>query len=221
MAHTQAAGAMLNRVGTNTGIGGPSSTPTFSKGDISLDVNGNAWIYGYNGTGSTIVTGQVAVSYAGAMTTGTGAIIDKDVADGKYYWARLLEGGVGLAQDATATITFAAGATNVSTVTITWKDRAGNTLKGVRTFDVYLSDSSAGSGITSTAISGELVATTGNSLTTVTSHKRWTVQCASTGIFVGSLTDTAKSASLYVCVMDPQAGLSIVSASATATGSYG
>lgn len=221
MAHTQAAGAIRNAVGVNTGIGGPSATKMFGLGETVLDVNGNTWIYCKNSTGSTITAAQVAVSYAGALTTGTGAVIDKDVADGYYYWARLLEGGIGLAQDATATVTFAAGAANVCTVTITWKDRAGNTLKGVRTFDVYLSDASSGAGITATAASGELVATTGTSLTTVTSHKRWTVQCASTGIFVGSLTDTAKTQGYYICVNDPQAGLPIVSASATVTGSYG
>lgn len=221
MAHVQAAGAMRTVVGVNTGVKGPSADRKFALGEVSLDSQGNAWIYCQNTSGSTISAGQVAASYAGALTTGTGAVIDKDVAHTEYYWARLLDAGVGPAQDLVPTITFAAGAANVCTVTITWKDKAGNTVKGVRTFDVYLSGAATGAGIATTGVSGELVATTGTSLTTVTTHKRWTVQSAATGIFVGSLTDTEKSVGLYICVNDPQAGVPVVAAAATAAGSYG
>lgn len=213
--------AMATLVGMNTGTGGPTSTRLFALGQTTLDIYGRAWVYGKNSTGSTLSSGQIAVTSAGAMSTGNGFSIDKDVADGKYYWARILEGGIGLQSDAVPTITFAAGAANVCTVTITWKDRDGNTVQGVRAFDVYLSDASTGAGLTGTAISGELVATTGSSLATVTTHKRWTVATATTGVFVGSLTDTAKSANLYICAIDPQTGLPIVSASKTVTGSYG
>lgn len=213
--------AMATVIGMNTGTGGPSTSRMFALGQTTLDVYGRAWVYGKNSTGSTLSAGQIAVSSSGAMTTGNGFAIDKDVPTGYHYWSRSLESGIGLQSDAVPTITFAAGATNVCTITVTWKDRDGNTVKGVRAFDIYLSDSSAGAGLTSTAISGEVVATTGSSLATVTTHKRWSVASAATGIFVGSMTDTSKSANLYVCVIDPQAGLPVVSASATVTGSYG
>ncbi len=218
--NTAANAAMQSQIGANTGTGGPSTARRFALGQTMLDVYGNVWIYGKNGTGSTITAGQVAISYAGAITTGNGAVSDKDIPDGYYYLVRNLEGGIGLEQDLVPTIAFAAGAANVCTVTITWKDRAGNTVKGVRQFDVFLSDSSAGAGLAATGASAELVATTGSSIATVTSHKRWTVQSASTGIFVGSLTDTVKSP-YYIAVIDPQAGLPVVSASATVTGSFG
>lgn len=219
--NTAANAAMRDAVGANTGTGGPHSTRMRGLGETYLDMYGNAWIYGKNSTGSTLSAGQIAASYSGAFTTGTGAVIDKDVADGKYYEARLLEAGIGLTSDVVPTVAFAAGAANVCTITVTWKDRSGNTVKGVRAFDIYLSDAATGAGLTSSAISGEVVATTGASLATVTTHKRWTVQSAATGIFVGSMTDTAKTQGLYVCVVDPQTGLPIVSASATVTASYG
>lgn len=212
--------AMVSQIGANTALGGPHATRQMALGQTMLDIYGNAWIYGLNSSGSTISAGQCAVSYAGAMTTGTGAVVDKDVADGHHYMARLLEGGIGLEQDLVPTIAFVPGASNVCTVTITWKDRAGNTIKGVRMFDVFLSDSSAGAGLAATGASAELVATTGSSVATVTTHKRWTVQSAATGIFVGSLTDTVKSP-YYICVADPQTGLAVASATATVTGSFG
>jgi HAE1 family hydrophobic/amphiphilic exporter-1 len=48
-------------------------------------LGGRVWVYGKNSTGSTLSAGQIAVSSSGAMTTGNGFAIDKDVPTGYHY----------------------------------------------------------------------------------------------------------------------------------------
>ena len=101
-------------------------------------------------------------------------------------------------------VTTAAGANNVSTVTVTAKDSDGNTLVGAYVFDLYFAENAAGTTITSTTYSGSRVAPTGAIVTTITAKKHFKLTTdATTGTFVGSLTDTAETASQYAVAVNP------------------
>ena len=103
----------------------------------------------------------------------------------------------------TVTITAAAGASNVSTIVVTVKDANGATVAAVHQLELFFSaDSGGATGNTGTAYSGTLVAGTGVLLETITAKKHFSILTAATGIFSGSLTDSAKTAD-YACVPRP------------------
>lgn len=110
----------------------------------------------------------------------------------------------------TVTVTAVAGATNVSTVTVTVKDLAGNTVPGVHWLDLITTSDAAGTTISGTAYSGTLVATTGTILVTPVAKHAFLIATDATGVFIGSLTDTAKTAD-FVAVKKPVSGGIIVS----------
>jgi hypothetical protein len=91
-------------------------------------------------------------------------------------------------------------------MTVTAQDRSGTTMTGVRELELWFSDSPTSGVLTSTAYSGTLVAVTGALLTTLTAKKHFTVVTDATGVFVGSLTATAKPATEYVWVRKPIGG---------------
>lgn len=113
----------------------------------------------------------------------------------------------------TVTITAVAGAANVSTVTVTVKDANGNTVTGVHWLELITTSDAAGTTISTTSYSGSLVAGTGALLITYTAKHAFRIATADTGIFVGSLTDTAKTAD-YIVVRKPMGGGVVVSAAA-------
>lgn len=121
------------------------------------------------------------------------------------------------------TITFAitAAGANVSEVTVTVKDGAGSTVAGVHHFDIYLTDSATGAGLTGTTASGTVTAkaASGVVLSTYTAKKALRVQTLATGVFVLEITDTAKSG-FFVAAVVPVTGRVVVSAQLV-TGSYG
>lgn len=227
--NTAANPAMHFPIGMNTGTNSPHTKRMFHPLEVGVGVGGSVWIYVFNNSGATISAGTVGVvraSISGTSTNtlvsgGTGFTIDKDVADQTWYFARSSEGGLGLQDAAYPTISFAAGATNKVRYTVTWKDSAGTTIAAPRAFRMFLSDSAAGAGLTSTAASGEIVAVTGSNIATITTHKEWSVEAAASGIFVGDLTDTAKTQGYYLCVVQPENGVVVVSSTATVTASYG
>jgi hypothetical protein len=93
-----------------------------------------------------------------------------------------------------ATAVVAAGAANVSLVTITARNPNGSPVPGAM-FDVYLSDSTAGDNLTGTTASGTVVNNgAGQDLETVTAKKHLRVQAGSAGTYVLEITDTAKTA---------------------------
>lgn len=110
----------------------------------------------------------------------------------------------------TVTVTAVAGASNVSTITVTVKDAAGATVAAVHHLRLYFSASAVGANVTSTSYSGTLVAGTGALIATHTAAKVFDIATAATGIFVGSLTDTAKTAD-YVAVVPPLGAVPVVS----------
>ena len=129
----------------------------------------------------------------------------------------LIVAGLNIGGAAVLPVTFgfspAAGSTNVANVTITPKDGKGNTLTGVRSLEVWLSDSAAGAGLTATTASGTVQAKSGEGtvLTALTAKKHIALQTKAAGTFVLEITDSAKTG-FYVCVKNPLTGLAAVSA---------
>lgn len=120
---------------------------------------------------------------------------------------------------ASATFAAAAGGANVSEVTVTVKDAAGNTLAGVHTFDLWLSDAASGAGLTGTTASGtvQAKASSGTVLAALTAKKALRVQTKADGTFVLEITDTAKTG-FYV---GASIGSKTVVSAQLVTGNYG
>jgi hypothetical protein len=112
-------------------------------------------------------------------------------------------GGIVGAADATqSTISAAAGASNVSTVTVQLKDAAGTDVSKVTPFEVYASSAADGLTLASAASTGFSVASGGLSRangTAVTTSIR--AVSSATGGCVLSLTDTGKATSYLVLVL--------------------
>lgn len=111
----------------------------------------------------------------------------------------------------TVTIGIAAGGANESVVTVTVKDAAGSTVAAVHWLELITVSDTAGTTISTTAYSGSLVASTGALLSTHVDKHHFLVATAATGIFVGTLTDTAATAD-YIAVKRPLGAGVIVSA---------
>jgi predicted RecA/RadA family phage recombinase len=113
----------------------------------------------------------------------------------------------------------AAGAANVTEVTITVKDAANNTVAAVHHMDVWLSDDAAGEGLTGTTASGTVTnkAASGIVLSTYTAKKALRVQTLKTGVFVLEITDTAKTAFKVCASLNGKAVVGLT----LATGNYG
>lgn len=114
---------------------------------------------------------------------------------------------------ASVTIALAAsGTTDGMQITITVVDGAGNTIAAAHCLEVWISESSAGAGLTADSYSGTVTATTGAILTAFTAKKHFSVVTAATGIAVLLAVDSANPADQYVCVRNPLTGRVIVSA---------
>lgn len=115
----------------------------------------------------------------------------------------------------------AADGANVTAVTMTVKDGAGNALSRVHQFDIWLSDDADGEGHTAVTASGNVTnkAASGLVVATQVAKKALTIQTLKTGVFVLSITDTAKTA-FKVCARVPGTGVTIVGLT-LATGDYG
>lgn len=117
------------------------------------------------------------------------------------------------------TVALAAGANNVMGVTITVKDEDGNTVTGVHMLEVWATSLSTGLNLTAAAFSGDLVASAGYILASITAKKHWRILTAATGIFTGNLTDTAEPQDQYIAVKNPaSAGITV---SAISAGKFG
>lgn len=133
------------------------------------------------------------------------------------FTGRVTHGGI---IPASATLTPAAGASNVCLVTIQLKDAGGTNLATSRNIDVWLSDAATGIGLTATTASGAVAAgASGTDMFTYTSKKHLKVQTTAAGVYILSITDTAKTG-FYVCCQLSGAGNNQVSAQLV-TGNYG
>lgn len=119
------------------------------------------------------------------------------------------------------TVAIAAGAANVCTITVTAKNAAGETVLGLHEFMLTTSSAATGAGISTVAYSGTIAAVTGTIINTLIAKHQFICQTdPTTGTWVGSLTDTAKTEGETFVVKKPITSLCTVSA-ATATASYG
>lgn len=119
------------------------------------------------------------------------------------------------------TVTIAAGAANVCTITVTAKDAANATVVGLHEFVLTTSSAASGAGISTVAYSGTIAAVTGTIINTLIAKHQFICQTdPTTGTWVGSLTDTAKTEGETFVVKKPVGALCTVSA-ATVTASYG
>lgn len=135
--------------------------------------------------------------------------------------AAQLDAAASGASNLTLAFSIAAGSANVSEITIAVKDGAGATVAGVYNLDVWLSDAASGAGLTGTTASGAVAAkaASGVDLVAYTAKKAIRVQTLATGIYVLSITDSAKTG-FYVCGQAPGTGKAVVSTQLV-TGSYG
>lgn len=114
---------------------------------------------------------------------------------------------------ATVTIAIAASATTDGMdITVTAKDAAGATIDAVHCLEMWMSEAATGIGLTGDTYSGDLTAGTGAILSAHTAKKHWSVVTAATGIFVGTLVDSANPTDQYVVVRNPFNGKVVVSA---------
>lgn len=133
-----------------------------------------------------------------------------------------LVGEHNLADNMPASISFsyAAGAANISEVTMTVLDSAGAAIASPFILQVFLSDAATGAGLTSTSATGTVQAKSGDTdLAIVTAKKHLQVQTKATGIYILEITDTNKTA-FYPCAVLPSIGSTQVGA-AMASGDYG
>ena len=86
-------------------------------------------------------------------------------------------------------------ASNIANVTFQMQDCYNNPVAGVFEFDILLSDSAAGLGLTATTASGGVAAASGGGavLGALTTSKALRVQTNANGQFVLAITDTAKT----------------------------
>jgi hypothetical protein len=134
--------------------------------------------------------------------------------------AHLITGPEGVPVASYCTIALAAGAANTMTATIQVKDAKGANVLAPTVLEAFISTSATGQGLTATAASGSLTATTGAILTALTAKKHVKAITDANGALVLSLVDSAKTAGEYVVVRNPSGG-GIKVSSASVTGSYG
>lgn len=170
-----------------------------------------------NATVQTVEAGTTLAVAGTLNVTGTLKIGGTTVAS----TAAQIDAAAAGASNLTLAFSVAAGASNVSEVTITVKDGAGATVAGVYNLDVWLSDAAAGAGLTGTTASGAVAAkaASGVDLLAYTAKKAIRVQTLATGVYILSITDTAKTG-FYICGQAPGTGRAVVSAQLVA-GSYG
>lgn len=105
----------------------------------------------------------------------------------------------------------ASSTTDGMTVTVTAKDEANATIAAPFPLLLWMSEAATCAGVTADTYSGSLTAGTGTILGTPTTKKVFQVQTAATGIFVGTLVDSANPADQYVCIAHPVTGAPIAS----------
>jgi hypothetical protein len=110
--------------------------------------------------------------------------------------------------------TITAGAANVVEIAIQFTDGADTPVNvaGPINIDVWLSDDSAGTGLTGTSASGTVQAksASGTDLTAYVAKKALRVQTLATGVYTLEITDTAKTG-FYIAVENPYTGVTSVS----------
>ncbi|WP_064033458.1 DUF2190 family protein [Methylosinus sp. R-45379] len=180
-------------------------------------VSAQAWAIGqkiyWDAAAKNCTTVAAGNAFIGAAT----AVAANPSATGYVRLNEVASAGVG--EPVGVSMAAAAGGANVTEVTITAKDAAGNTVAAPYNFDLWLSDDAAGAGLTATTASGAVGAKTssGADLAAYTAKKALRVQTLATGVYILSITDTAKTA-FKVCA---QIGGRTIVGMTLAAGNYG
>jgi hypothetical protein len=157
----------------------------------------------------------------GTVAASSGVVVDASKNVDNLGIKLLRTGATPVAQvdPASCTITAAAGASNVSTITVTLKDGGGNTLTRVHPFKVYMATTSSGLTLAAAASTGYAV--TSGGVTDPTGNATITNGIAAlssaSGACVLSLTDTGKTTGNLILVLPT----GIKASAAITSGSYG
>lgn len=117
------------------------------------------------------------------------------------------------------TMTPATDGSNKTKVTCQLVDVEGTSVSKVMNFDLWLSDAASGAGLTGTTASGAVAAgASGADIATLTTKKALRVQTNASGVYILSITDTAKTA-FKVCAQMPDG--EVVVGATLATANYG
>lgn len=131
---------------------------------------------------------------------------------GRSVLDALAIGGVDLPTNVTFTI--ASGASNVSEITMTLTNVDGGVIDETQGFSFYISDSSAGAGLTAET---QTVAITGGfALGALTDNKAYNVVSDADGEVTFTITDASKS-DVYICAIPDSTGKVVVSRQLTAS----
>ncbi len=157
---------------------------------------------------------------AGTVTASKAIVVDASKVIDTVSVTNVKLGATPVAQvdPASCTIVAAAGASNVSTVTVQLKDGSGTNLARIHPFQVYKSSAADGLTLGAAASTGWSVASGGLSLangTAITTSIR--AMSSATGGCVLSLTDTNKATDYLVLVLDSGVKISLQ----LSAGSYG
>lgn len=144
---------------------------------------------------------------SGSGTVKRGILLETTTADGDLAEVFPISSSGGR----NITIALAAGAANVMTITISVKDNNGNLIAQPHALEFWNSTLATGIGLSATAYSGALAATTGAILTAFTAKHHASIVTAATGIAVLTITDTGKPATEYMVVKHPDNGTLVVS----------
>lgn len=172
-------------------------------------------VQGLSKNGTTVQSGA-----NGTLTASEVVIVDASKKINEMLITDLQSGATPVHQvdPASCTISAAAGASNVATITIQLKDGAGNNLSRSIPFEVYAATDSTGLTKASAASTGFSVASGGASLNNgaaITTQIR--CMSSATGGCVLSLTDTGKATSTLILVLPG----GIKASAALTSGSYG
>lgn len=138
---------------------------------------------------------RVFLAQDGSLNINGGAVYDDNGNDA----SNAINGLTGKA--ASVTITPAAGTANVCLVSIQVKNADGVAVSVGETLDVWLSDAATGAGLTGTTASGAVAAgASGTDLIVRTAKKETLVQTTVAGLYILSITDTAKTL-FYIAVL--------------------
>ena len=176
--------------------------------------------YSAHGGKSWVVGGTLNIESGGLFkingVTVTSSAAELNIVDGVTATAAELNSSADAVGNSVA-FAAAAGAANVSEITVTVKDGAGATVAAVHMVEVWLSDSATCAGLTATTASGAVAAkaASGADIDTHVAKKALLVQTLATGVYVLSVTDTAKSL-FFICAAAPGTGKAVASAQLTA-----
>lgn len=112
----------------------------------------------------------------------------------------------------TVTIALSTGGADILTIDIAVVDGNGDAVAGAKMLDLYMSEAATGIGVTADDYSGDLVASTGAIISSVTAKKHWKIVTAADGTFSGDLTDTGVPVDQYAVVKEPIGSGVVVSA---------